>query len=75
MLMLNRKSIESIKVHDSEEKFVTEPNDAPEIIAKFFLKMFVDDNTQGIETFKGNVRPLNKPIELKKSRARPKYTQ
>ena len=48
--MPNRKLIESIKVQNNEGKFVTEPNDALEIITKFFKKKFVDENIQEIET-------------------------
>ena len=56
--------LEASKSTAVKGKFLTERNDALEIITKFFKKKFVDENTQEIEAFEGNARPLNKPIEL-----------
>ena len=62
--MLHRKPIENTKVHTSEGKFVTEPNDVLTITTDFFENKFVDEDAIEIETFEGEARPLNKPIQI-----------
>jgi len=60
--LIHRKPYENIKIHNSEGKFVTEPNEIIKLTTEFFRNKFVDRDAQHIHPYKGKPRPLNNPI-------------
>ena len=65
-----REKYENPKVEDEEGKMATDPNKILELTTEFFKEKFNKPEAQGIDPYKGEKRPLNKPItkdEVKKS--------
>ena len=67
---LFREKYENPKVEDEEGKLATDPNKILELTTEFFKEKFNKEEAQVIEPYRGEKRPLNKPItkeEVQKS--------
>ena len=60
--LIHCKPYENIKIHNSEGKVVTEPNEIIKLTTEFFRKKFVGRDAQHIHPYKCEPRPLNNPI-------------
>ena len=60
--LIQCKPYENIKIHNSEGKFVTEPNEIIKLTTEFFRNKFLDRNAQHIHPYKGEQRLLSNPI-------------